>query len=91
VLGPLDERERHPINAVIEERKGQRRALAQLASKKCETDGLIVSRLGMLDNDLGKRPAAVEDLAVPGYWEGDLLSGQRTATSRPWSNVVRVT
>jgi hypothetical protein len=39
VLGPLDERERHPINAVIEERKGQRRALAQLAWKKCETDG----------------------------------------------------
>jgi hypothetical protein len=27
---------------------------AQLAWKKCETDGLIVSRLGVLDNDLGK-------------------------------------
>jgi hypothetical protein len=28
--------------------------LAQLAWKKCETDGLIVSRLGVLDNDLDK-------------------------------------
>jgi hypothetical protein len=28
--------------------------LPQLAWKKCEADGLIVSRLGVLDNDLGK-------------------------------------
>jgi hypothetical protein len=28
--------------------------VAQLAWKKCEDDGLIVSRLGVLDNDLGK-------------------------------------
>jgi hypothetical protein len=28
--------------------------LAQLTWKKCEADGLIVSRLGVLDNDLGK-------------------------------------
>jgi hypothetical protein len=28
--------------------------LAQLAWRKCEADGLIVSRLGVLDNDLGK-------------------------------------
>ena len=28
--------------------------LAQLAWKKCEDDGLIVSQLGVLDNDLGK-------------------------------------
>jgi hypothetical protein len=28
--------------------------LAQLAWKKCEEDGLIVARLGVLDNDLGK-------------------------------------
>ena len=27
---------------------------AQVAWKKCEADGLIVSRLGVLDNDLGK-------------------------------------
>jgi hypothetical protein len=28
--------------------------LAQLAWKKCEADGLIVARLGVLDNDLAK-------------------------------------
>jgi hypothetical protein len=28
--------------------------LAQLAWKKCEDDGLVVARLGVLDNDLGK-------------------------------------
>jgi hypothetical protein len=32
--------------------------IPQLAWKKCEADGLIVSRLGVLDNDLGKVVAA---------------------------------
>ena len=40
---------------------------AQLAWKKCEADGLIVSRLGVLDNDLGKVWHGGQPLArVPG-------------------------
>ncbi len=35
-------------------RGGAPEPLPQLAWKKCETDGLIVSRLGVLDNDLAK-------------------------------------
>lgn len=36
-----------------------------------------------------QRPAAVEDRAVPGHWEGDLLSGPNN--SYIWSSVIRVT
>ena len=40
--------------ASLANRGGAPEPLPQLAWKKCEADGLIVSRLGVLDNDLGK-------------------------------------
>jgi hypothetical protein len=39
---------------VLSNRANDPDPLAQVAWKKCEADGLIVSRLGVLDNDLGK-------------------------------------
>jgi predicted AAA+ superfamily ATPase len=39
---------------VLSNRANDPEPLAQLAWKKCEADGLIVSRLGVLDNDLQK-------------------------------------
>jgi hypothetical protein len=39
---------------VLSSRASDPDPLPQLAWKKCEADGLIVSRLGVLDNDLGK-------------------------------------
>jgi hypothetical protein len=39
---------------VLTNRPNDPDALPQLAWRKCEADGLIVSRLGVLDNDLGK-------------------------------------
>src|SRR5262249_26447499 len=39
---------------VLSNRANEPDPLPQVAWKKCEADGLIVSRLGVLDNDLGK-------------------------------------
>ena len=61
--------------------------------RRSKRAGLNGDRRGQIKDlvSIRQRPAAVEDRAVPGHWEGDLLSGSKNSYIATWSNVTRVT
>jgi len=65
-------------------RSKRRMRRSRHASASGQSRGQIVDAISIRE-----RPPEVEDRAIPGHWEGDLLSGARIATLRPWSNVIR--
>jgi IS30 family transposase len=79
------------LTAHLRTRRPMRRS--KRASKAGQTRGQIVDAVSITE-----RPATVEDRAIPGHWEGDLLSGAKnshiaTLVERPsrYVHLVKVT
>ena len=70
------------------------RSLRTRRSARRSARGTVVGRGQIPDPvTIAERPASVEDRAIPGHWEGELLLGGRqagaTRRSSPWSSERR--
>lgn len=70
------------LQACLRTQRAMRRS--KHASLKRQGLGKITQAVSIKD-----RPDSVEDRAVPGHWEGDLIGGTTIAILRRWSNASR--